>query len=70
MKMLGKVAKVVNLSFAPADAHAHLLRENNLLIAWIKAIAIVCGLLAIPVIAICYAKRKTIRAKLRKRLTA
>lgn len=70
MKMLGKVAKVANLSFAPADAHAHLLRENNLLIAWIKAIAIVCGLLAIPVIAICYAKRKTIRAKLRKILAA
>ena len=66
MKMLGKVAKVANLTFAPADDHAHLLRENNILIAWIKVIAIICGILIIPVIGICYAKRKPILAWVHK----
>lgn len=66
MEMLGKVAKVANLSFAPADDHAHLLRENNILIAWIKVIAIFAGILAIPVIGICYAKRKAIQAWIHK----
>ena len=66
MEMLGKVAKVANLSFAPADDHAHLLRENNILIAWIKLIAIFAGILAIPVIGICYAKRKAIQTWIHK----
>ena len=66
MKMLGKVAKAANLTFAPADDHARLLRENNILIAWIKVIAIICGILAIPAIGICYAKRKPILAWVHK----
>lgn len=66
MKMLGKVAKVSNLSFASADEHAHLLRENNILIAWIKMIAIICGLLAIPVVVVCYIKRDALRTKIHK----
>lgn len=66
IKMLGKVAKVANLSFAPADDHAQLLRENNILISWIKAIAIIIGILAIPLIIICIAKRRKIHAWCRK----
>lgn len=66
MKMLGQVAKVANLSFASADDHAHLLRENNILIAWIKMIAIIGGLVAIPVVIVCIRKRKAIQAKIHK----
>lgn len=43
MKMLGKVAEVARLSFASAPAHAHLLRENNIGIAWAKVIGIIGG---------------------------
>lgn len=66
VKMLGQVAKVANLSFAPADDHAQLLRENNILIAWIKVIAIIAGLLAIPVLIACYIKRKAILTRIHK----
>lgn len=45
MKMLGKVAEVTRLSFAPASAHAKLLRENNIGIAWVKIAAIIGGIL-------------------------
>lgn len=66
VKMLGQVAKVANLSFAPADDHAQLLRENNIIIAWIKVIAIIAGLLAIPVLIACYIKRKAILSRIHK----
>lgn len=66
MKMLGQVAKVANLSFAQADEHAHLLRENNILIAWIKMFAIIGGIIAIPVAIVCILKRKKIVAKIRR----
>lgn len=45
MQMLGKVAEVTHLSFAPASAHAKLLRENNIGIAWVKITAIIGGIL-------------------------
>ena len=66
MKMLGQVAKFANLSFAQADEHAHLLRENNILIAWIKMFAIIGGIIAIPVAIVCILKRKKIVAKIRR----
>ncbi|WP_308550547.1 hypothetical protein [uncultured Parabacteroides sp.] len=66
MKMLGQVAKVANLSFAQADEHAHLLRENNILIAWIKMFAIIGGIIAIPVAIVCILKWKKIVAKIRR----
>ena len=67
MKMLGQVAKVANLSFAPADELAHLLRENNILIAWIKVFAIIGGIIAVPAAIVCILKRKKIMARFRNR---
>lgn len=37
IKMLGKIAEVANLNFSSGPAHADLLRENNVLISWVKA---------------------------------
>jgi len=68
MKMLGQVAKIANLSFASDDAHAHLLNENNLIVSWIKAIAICLGLLLIPLIVLYICKRKKINKMLKKLL--
>lgn len=58
IRMLGKVAEVAHLSFAPEEAHAHLLRENNVLISWVKAIGILCCILLIPAFILGYIKRK------------
>lgn len=58
IRMLGKVAEVAQLSFASEEAHGQLLRENNVLISWVKAIAILCGILLIPVVILVYIKRK------------
>jgi len=48
--MLGKMAEVLDLDFAAPQAHADLLRENNLLVSWVKAIAIAAAILALPVL--------------------
>ncbi len=58
IRMLGKVAEVTRLSFASEEAHGQLLRENNVLISWVKALAILCGILFIPVLILGYVKRK------------
>lgn len=47
MKMLGKVAEATRLSFASGPAHAHLLRENNIGIAWVKVIGIIGGTIGV-----------------------
>lgn len=60
IRMLGKIAKVANLSFASGEAHGQLLRENNILISWVKAGGILCCILLIPVLIIGYIKRKKI----------
>lgn len=60
IRMLGKIAEVANLSFASGEAHEHLLRENNILISWVKAGGILCCILLIPVLIIGYIKRKKI----------
>ncbi len=57
IRMLGEIAKVTNLNFASEEAHAHLLRENNLLISWVKALGIV-GLGAVLPILLCVLYRK------------
>lgn len=58
IRMLGKIAEVANLSFASEEAHEHLLRENNILISWVKAGGILCCILLIPVLVVGYIKRK------------
>lgn len=60
IRMLGKIAEVANLSFASEEAHEQLLRENNVLISWVKAGGIVCCILLIPLLIIGYIKRKKI----------
>ena len=46
--MLGKMAEVLDLDFAAPQAHADLLRENNILVSWVKALAIVAAVLLLP----------------------
>ncbi len=47
MVMLQQIGKVVGMEFASPEAHDSLLWQNNLLIAWIKAVGIVMGVLAL-----------------------
>lgn len=67
IQMLGKIAEVAELSFASEDAHGDLLRQNNLLISWIKAGGIVALVISIPVVIVLFIKRKKI-IKILKRL--
>lgn len=67
IRMLGKIAEVANLSFASGEAHEQLLRENNILISWVKAAGILCCILLVPVLIIGYIKRKKI-AEIMKRI--
>ena len=60
MQMLGKIAEVAKLSFTSESAHGDLLRQNNLLIAWIKAGGIVALIVMIPVAIVLFIKRKKI----------
>ncbi len=66
IRMLGKIAEVTNLSFASEQAHANLLRENNLLISWVKALGIVGLILFVPVIFLCVIFRKKIMTVYKK----
>ena len=60
IKMLGKIAEVANLDFSSEKAHSELLRENNIMISWVKAIGISAIVLIIPIAIIAYIKRKKI----------
>jgi len=60
IRMLRSIAEVTNLSFATEAEHANLLRENNILISWIKAGGIIVVILLIPTGVVCYIKRKKI----------
>lgn len=60
IKMLGKIAEVANLDFSSEKAHSELLRENNIMISWVKAIGIIAIVLIIPIAIIAYIKRKKI----------
>ncbi len=66
IRMLGKIADVAHLNFASAEAHEHLLRENNVLISWVKAIGILCCILFIPLVILGYIKRKKIGEMLKR----
>lgn len=61
IRMLGKIAEVADLSFASEEAHGHLLRENNVLISWVKAGGITLCILLVPAAIFGYLKRKKIR---------
>lgn len=61
MKMLGQIAKVANLSFASPEAHDKLLRENNILISWVKALGIILIGLFVALSPIVWIQRKKIR---------
>lgn len=69
IRMLGKIAEVADLSFASEQAHGDLLRQNNVLISWIKAGGIIALILMIPVGIFAFIKRKKI-IELIKRLKA
>lgn len=59
--VLQKIAKVANLSFKDEQAHSSLLRENNIMISWIKALGIIALILLIPIAIFAYRKRETIK---------
>lgn len=61
IRMLGKIAEMADLSFASEEAHGHLLRENNILISWVKAGGITLCILLVPAAVFGYLKRKKIR---------
>ena len=65
-RMLTAVAKVANLNFKSEEAHHQLLHQNNLLIAWIKALGVVALILLVPILIILYIKRKQIIAALHR----
>ncbi|BDM65746.1 cytochrome c [Shewanella sp. NFH-SH190041] len=70
MTMLGHVAKVLHLSFANGDAHAHLLAENNIIVAWFKFVGI-ASLLLLPIPIIIYLIwRRRINTYVKKMLLA
>lgn len=60
IRMLGKIAEVAKLSFTSEEAHGDLLRQNNVLISWIKALGIVAIILCIPLIILAIIHRKKI----------
>ena len=66
IQMLGKIAEIANLSFATEDAHRGLLRENNLIVSWIKAGGLLMLVLFIPVLVAAIIVRKRIIAFLRE----
>lgn len=59
--VLQKIAKVANLSFKDEQAHSNLLRENNIMISWIKGLGIIALILLIPIAVFAYRKRETIK---------
>ena len=66
IRMLGKVAEVAHLSFAQEAAHDQLLRENNVLISWVKALGLVALVLLLPVLIVVYWKREGIFKLIRR----
>jgi uncharacterized Tic20 family protein len=62
--MLGLIAKAANLSFASPDAHDKLLRENNILISWIKVIGLLVLVISVVIGPVLWINRKKIRRKI------
>lgn len=69
IKMLGKIAEIADLNFTSEQAHGDLLRQNNVLISWVKAGGIVALILAIPLGIVLFIKRKKV-IQIIKRLKA
>lgn len=66
MKMLGKIAEVADLDFAPAARHNALVHENSVIVAWVKAFGMT-ALLLLPIIIIWYIiRREKIKTRLAK----
>ncbi len=61
IRMLGKIAEVVNLDFASGEKHDKLLHENNVIVSWFKALGIIGLLIFIPIAVYAYIKRRKIR---------
>lgn len=70
IRMLGKIAEVANLDFVSEKAHSGLLRENNIMVSWIKGLAIVALVMMIPIGLIAYIKRKKIIGIMKKLIEA
>lgn len=66
-RMLTAIAQTANLTFKSEAEHNKLLHENNLMIAWIKALGVVALILLVPLLILIYVKRKQI-AKAWRRL--
>ena len=68
IRMLGKIAEIADLDFATEEAHGKLLRQNNLLISWVKAGGIVLIIIFISVLLI--ARKKVVKklSSIRKQL--
>ncbi len=60
-RMLQQIAKVANLGFNTEAQHSKLLRENNIMISWIKAVGIIALLLLIPLGIFLYIKKEKIK---------
>ncbi len=60
IRMLGKIAEVIDMDFLSEEAHGNLLRQNNVLIAWIKAGGLVVLIIFIPLLVWAIVKRKKI----------
>lgn len=59
--VLQKIANIANLSFKDEQAHSSLLRENNIMISWIKGLGVIALILLIPIVIFAYRKRETIK---------
>lgn len=70
MTMLGYVAKVFSLSFADGNAHKLLLDENNLIVAWFKALGIIFGILGVGALIAYFVWRKPINQALKRAFKA
>lgn len=64
--MLGHIAKTINLSFASEQAHGDLLRENNILISWVKFSGIAALVVCVPLGVVLVCKRRKVVRKIKK----
>lgn len=64
--VLQKIANIANLSFKDEEAHSSLLRENNIMISWIKALGVLALIILIPVAIYAYRRREDIKAAFKR----
>ena len=68
IRMLGKIAEVIDMDFQSEEAHGTLLRQNNVLISWVKAGGLVALAIFIPLVILIIVKRKKIVEFLKRKL--